>query len=378
MIRKGLKHVFMKTTSIFLILFLGNSCSNEQSIAELETTRVVPTNFVWSINILGEGVNTPYGDGSGKITCQVTAENAVRYRFKIGANPELEKSNGLLEYTVELDGINDYVIKISAYSSSVEVTRIAKTITVAIFEDQEQEQLEDSGLVWSDEFDNDGPIVENEWFSEIVPPVNGGWFNAEEQHYTNRIDNAYVSDGVLKIAAKKELYTAFNSTKNYTLARLNSKFSFTYGRVEVRAKPPKGGGTWPAIWTLGSNLNTVGWLFCGKIDIMEHAGNTIGRISAAIHTPSSNGNTINVGYVDIPDTTTEFHIYKADWTAKKIDFYVDDVLYYTYNPVLKNSATWPFDNDQFILLNIAMGGTLGGSIASDFSEAIMEIDYVRV
>ena len=239
-------------------------------------------------------------------------------------------------------------------------------------------QAQKGNLVWADEFDVDGAVASEKWFSEIVPPNNGAWHNDEEQHYTKRSDNAFVSDGILKIIAKKEVYSAYNSTKNFTSARLNSNFSFTYGRIEVRAKLPKDGGTWPAIWTLGANLSTVGWPFCGEIDIMEHVGNKIGDVSGAVHTPSSNGNTVNIARIDIPDTTTAFHVYAVDWTAEKIDFYVDDTLFYTYNPATKNSGTWPFDADQFILLNIAMGGTLGGEISPDFDQAVMEIDYVRV
>ena len=111
---------------------------------------------------------------------------------------------------------------------------------------------------------------------------------------------------------------------------------------------------------------------------MEHVGNNVGRVSSAIHTPSSNGNTVNIGEINISNATSDFHVYTADWTADKIDFYVDDTLFYTYNPSIKDSATWPFDADQFILLNIAMGGTLGGNIAANFDQATMEIDYVRV
>ena len=239
-------------------------------------------------------------------------------------------------------------------------------------------QVQQENLVWADEFDTDGAVASEKWFSEIVPPNNGSWHNEEEQHYTNSSDNAYISGGTLKIVAKKEEYTAYNSTKNYTSARLNSKFAFTYGRIEVRAKLPAGGGTWPAIWTLGANLNTVGWPFCGEIDIMEHVGNKIGDISSAIHTPSSNGNTVNIGRIEIPEVTTAFHVYAVDWTPEKMDFYVDDTLFYTYNPAIKNSSTWPFNADQFILLNLAIGGTLGGQIDPDFHQAVLEIDYVRV
>ena len=361
---------------ILVVVLFGffSSCSSEDSTDEPMESEVVPINLTWSINIVGSDSNKPNGDGSGVVVCKASAKNAIRYGFKFGNGAVQESTTGELQHTFTESGINEYDIRIFAYSNTDNIISISSTITV-LFADPEENV---NGLVWSDEFTVDGPVSTDNWFSEIEPPVNGGWFNGEQQHYTNRMDNAYVSDGTLKIVAKKETYTAFNSTNNYTSARLNSEFAFTYGRIEVRAKLPVGGGTWPAIWTLGSNIASVGWPSCGEIDIMEHVGNNVGRVSSAIHTPSSNGNTVNIGEINISNATSEFHIYTADWTADKIDFYVDDTLFYTYNPSIKDSATWPFDADQFILLNIAMGGTLGGNIGANFDQATMEIDYVRV
>ncbi|WP_082591086.1 glycoside hydrolase family 16 protein [Sediminicola sp. YIK13] len=353
-----------------LMLFFLTSCSSGDAAAEPIEEDVVPTNLNLTVNIVGADANNPNGDGSGMIQCTATATNAVRYGFKIGNQEEQESVNGVFDYKFTASGESSHVISVFAYSSTNDVISTFKTITVYV--------LDETGLVWSDEFDSEGAVLSSNWFSEEVPPVNGGWYNGEQQHYTARTDNAYVSNGTLKIVAKKENYTAYNSTKSYTSARLNSKFAFTYGRIEVRAKLPSGGGTWPAIWTLGSNISTVDWPSCGEIDIMEHVGNNIGEVSSAIHTPSSFGNTVNKGIIEIPDTTTEFHVYAVDWTADKMDFYVDDTLFYTYNPASKNSDTWPFNKDQFILLNIAMGGTLGGSIDPNFTQGTMEIDYVRV
>jgi len=229
-------------------------------------------------------------------------------------------------------------------------------------------------LVWSDEFSNTGSPSSNNWVHEIGA---GGWGNNELQYYTNRLGNSEVENGILTITAKKE--TFFNSA--YTSARLVTlnKFSFTYGKVEVRAKLPAGGGTWPAIWMLGDNITTVGWPACGEIDIMEHTGNDLGITSSAIHNTSGHGNTPYVKHRDLDeDVTTEFHIYAINWTKDKIDFLVDDVIHYTYQPTVKTAANWPFDKDQFIILNIAMGGTLGGVIDANFTTSTMEIDYVRV
>ena len=236
-------------------------------------------------------------------------------------------------------------------------------------------------LVFSDEFDVEGAVDSTKWLFETVPPNNGSWWNGEHQHYTNRLDNAYVSEGTLKIVAKKEQYTFEGSTKNYTSARLNSKFNFTYGRIDIKAKLPEGEGTWPAIWTLGSNHSTVGWPACGEIDIMEHWGHKPTVVSSAIHTVACSGvsNCVEhkVGERKVSDYATNFHIYSAEWTPKTIKFYLDNQFLYEYKPKSKTADNWPFTKNQFILLNVAMGGDWFG-IDPNFSQSTMEIDYVRV
>lgn len=129
---------------------------------------------------------------------------------------------------------------------------------------------------------------------------------------------------------------------------------------------------------LGSNFKSVGWPACGEIDIMEHIGNIQGKIQSAIHTPSSYGNTQNFGSTNISDVSDSFHLYKLNWTSEKLEFFVDNVLFYTYNPTSKNQNNWPFDKNQFLIMNIAIGGSLGGNIDQIFTSSSMEIDYVRV
>src|SRR5690606_28669173 len=121
-----------------------------------------------------------------------------------------------------------------------------------------------SRLVFFDEFEKEGSPEEEKWHHQVIPPNNGSWHNDELQHYTARPENSFVSEGTLKIKAIKEQYSYGNSTKSYTSARLNSKFAFTFGRVEVRAKLPSAAGTWPAIWTLGANCNETGGVFGGQ------------------------------------------------------------------------------------------------------------------
>lgn len=234
---------------------------------------------------------------------------------------------------------------------------------------------DDYELVWEDNFDSNGAPNADNWGYDIGRGDNG-WGNGEAQYYTDRPDNVVIEDGILKITAKKE---SLNGA-DYTSARLLSqdKFEFTYGKVEIRAKLPEGGGTWPALWMLGANFDEVGWPNCGEIDIMEHVGNDPGRIMAALHTPSSFGDTQNKGATQIETATSEFHVYSIVWTAESIDFFVDDQQYYSYNPAVKDASTYPFNGDFFLIMNVAMGGTLGGTIDTEFTEATMEVDYVKV
>ena len=246
-------------------------------------------------------------------------------------------------------------------------------------------------LVFSDDFNTNGAVNTNKWFHQTQLPSGGSWFNGELQHYTNRTVNSFVDDGLLNIVAKKENFTDQDETKSYTSARLNSKFAFKYGRVDVRAKLPVATGTWPAIWMLGKNVNedgayfdasygTVNWPACGEIDIMEHGifpSQSINYIQSTLHTPSSSGNSGNSGGTISSNLQNDYHIYSMNWSPNEISFLLDNVVYYTYNPSVKNASTWPFDKEQFLLLNIAMGG-ISGNIPSNFTQAVMQIDYVRV
>ncbi|MCG9791018.1 family 16 glycosylhydrolase [Flavobacterium algicola] len=223
-------------------------------------------------------------------------------------------------------------------------------------------------LVWSDEFDVAGAPNSAKWTYDLGTGTNG-WGNSEEQSYTSASDNVIVSSGTLKITAKKV-------GSSYTSARLKSegKFKFTYGKVEVRAKLPAGGGTWPAIWMLGSDYATNTWPGCGEIDIMEHKGNEPNVIHGTLHYPNNSGGNGNGNTTTITNASTEFHIYKTIWSPASVKIYVDDVLFHT----VANNSTLPFNKDFFMIINVAMGGSFGGAIASTFSQAAMEVDYVRV
>jgi beta-glucanase (GH16 family) len=230
-----------------------------------------------------------------------------------------------------------------------------------------------TNLVWFDEFDTDGAPDAAKWVYDLGNGTNG-WGNSEQQNYTNSASNVIVQGGNLKITAKKEASGGFN----YSSARLKSegKYDFTYGKLEVRAKLPTGGGTWPAIWMLGANYATSGfaWPACGEIDVMEHVGNSQDLIHGTLHYPGHSGGNGNSGSKTIPNVSTAFHVYKTIWSPEAIQIYVDDQLIHT----VANDASLPFNKDFFIILNVAMGGNFGGNIDPAFTQSSMEIDYVRV
>lgn len=233
-----------------------------------------------------------------------------------------------------------------------------------------------SRLVWNDEFNGKGLPDSTKWNYDVG---GHGYGNNEEQFYTkNRPENARLEDGKLVIEARKEQWEG----NTYTSARLltKGKFSFQYGTVEVRAKLPKGRGTWPAIWMMSEKMKK--WPNDGELDIMEHVGYHQGYIHASVHTKKYNHiiGTQKTDTVVVQDASEQFHVYKAVWTPEKIDVYVDKQKYFTYENREKTYDAWPFDQPYFLILNLAIGGFWGGKEGIDdriFPQKF-EIDYVRV
>lgn len=342
---------------------------------------IIPANLTVEVTRVGSDSQNPNGDGSGEVLLSANADNAVRYTFQFSDGQLVESNTGQVQYRHDLAGTRTYAVLVQAISETGNELALSRQYQVFVSSELF------STLVFSDEFDGDGALDPENWHHQIIPPQNGGWFNGELQHYTDRLDNSYVSDGTLKIVAKKESYTTQNSTREYTSARLNSIFTFQYGRVEVRAKTPSKGGTWPAIWTLGANINeignyhgttfgSVGWPACGEIDIMEQKGWDKTRTIGFFHWGNTNTGAYQNegGEIDIAGVGTDFHIYSLEWTESSMRVEMDGQLVYE----LSNTQDKPFDNPHYLLLNIAMGGNLGGEIPANFTEDVMEIDYVRV
>lgn len=230
-----------------------------------------------------------------------------------------------------------------------------------------------TNLVWQDEFNVDGAPDASKWVLETGRgPGNDGWGNQEAQYYTTSSNNVSISGGTLKITAIKE---NFNGA-TYTSARLKTqgKFDFKYGKVVMRAKLPSGGGTWPALWMLGSNITSVPWPACGEIDIMEHVGNQQNTIFSTLHYPGHSGGSGVTGNTTNTTASSAFHEYSMVWTDTAIKFYVDNVQFHSF----ANTGSVPFNQNFFLLLNFAMGGNFGGAIDPNFTQSTYEIDYVKV
>jgi len=254
-------------------------------------------------------------------------------------------------------------------------------------------QAGDWKLVWSDEFNKPGLPDASRWSYE-----EGFIRNNEAQYYTRgRKENARVEEGMLVIEARKERFPnpayepgaqgrgAYRKSREFaefTSASLTTrgKASWAHGRIEVRAKLPPGRGTWPAIWTLGTNQ--VGWPACGEIDIMEFVGFDPDVVHANIHTKKYNHvqKTDKGSQIKVLGVSQDFHVYAVEWDEKQMDFFVDEKKYFTYANEGSGSDAWPYDRDQYLILNLAIGGAWGGAKGIDetcFPQRYY-IDYVRV
>src|SRR5664279_2797786 len=168
-------------------------------------------------------------------------------------------------------------------------------------------------LVWQDEFNKNGLPDPGNWTYDT-----GFIANHEIQYYTSdRKENAQVSNGMLDITARNDSFIVNGRMQAITSARIKTegKHSWTYGRMEIRAKIPSSLGTWPAIWTLGSNINTVNWPSCGEIDIMEH----VGFMPDTLHFNEHSGSTDKGTKIYYRLPQKDFHIYAIEWFPDRID-----------------------------------------------------------
>lgn len=230
-------------------------------------------------------------------------------------------------------------------------------------------------LIWSDEFDYEGMPDPTKWIFDIGGHGGG---NKEAQYYTNDLRNCIVKDGKLIITALREQ----KEKMHYTSAKICSKFAFQYGRLEVKAKIPRGRGTWPAIWLLGNNFrHGTSWPMCGEIDLMEHTGKQPNEIIFSLHTDAYNHrlNNHRTFVKRVENVFDQFVEYALEWTQDYIEFFINrtSVVRFLRNNDICDKC-WPFNQKYYLIINLAIGGTLGGEIDDNIFPVNFEIDYVRI
>lgn len=352
-------------------IFLLAGCKEEGPASKV----VPPSNL--QVEIVQDTANP------ASVQVSASAQNTNFYRFYWGSSSDYEEqTNGEISHTFSSSGT--FAITVEAYAK--EGVFISKTDSVVVTPKGggSTGTVDDSGyttpdnyagykLVWHDEFD--GTSLSSDWVQETG---GNGWGNNELEYY--KADNTTVKDGYLTIEAKKEAYGG----KNYTSSRIKTqgKQSFQYGRIDIRAKLPKGQGIWPALWMLGSDFNSVGWPKCGEIDIMELIGGGAGRDNTVHGTAHWDNNGAHASYGDAYNLSSgifndEFHVFSIIWDASAITWYVDDHQYVKID-------TTPADLDEFrnhffFIFNVAVGGNWPGSPdASTVFPQRMVVDYVRV
>lgn len=263
-------------------------------------------------------------------------------------------------------------------------------------------------LVWHDEFDYSGLPDESKWDYEV-----GMIRGTELQYYTRkRILNAHVSNGQLTIRALKEKFAnpdlqkyrfetfptkyaktaedsipawvknRFDSTFNYTSASLVTlhKASWLYGRIEVRAKLPRGKGIWPIIWMMGSSIDSVPWPYCGEVDFMEHVGRIPNVIQANVHYALERQKKVSSEKkIEVADPTNKYYVYTLEWSGAGMKFFIDDRMFHSFSfDTFSSSQQNPFAKPMYLLLSLAVGGSFGGPVDNEIFPQEFNIDYVRI
>lgn len=245
-------------------------------------------------------------------------------------------------------------------------------------------------LVWSDEFNYEGLPDPKKWTYEV-----GFVRNQEKQYYTQaRKENARVEHGVLTLEGRKENFPNAQydprakgdwqkdrKNADYTSGSITTqgKASWTYGRIEVRAKLPRGKGVWPAFWTLGTDEPKVGWPRCGEIDIMEFVGHTPDKVHGTVHYAADGKHVSQGDKLTVSKLWEDFHVYAVEWEADRIEFFFDDMRYFTFKTAAADAgAANAFRQPHYLLLNLALGGSWGGRIDDSALPQPFVIDYVRV
>lgn len=341
----------------------------------LDKTTTVPVSVDYTVSDGTAIAPKDYTAASGTITIpanQTSSEIAVQIK---GDPTDTRQDN--LEFAVQLSNPKNCTIGVASAKGTI-ITEDGTNFTTDNTGYTTPLAYPGMTLQWNDEF-NGNSLNTNDWNYEIGNG-SGGWGNNELEYYTNSPKNVFVSNGNLIIEARKESISGFN----YSSARLTTqnKKSFTYGRVDIRAKLPKTKAIWPALWMLGNNISTVGWPACGEIDIMELLGQEPSKMYGTLHygassaTHGQKGSSYTLNGASFYD---QFHVFSMVWQQDKIQLYVDDSLFLTVNKTDVGSSPYPFNAPFFFIFNVAVGGNWPGSpdATTTFPQRMI-VDYVRV
>ncbi len=336
--------------------------------------------------VLPTNLSTTLVVDEGRVDITATADNENFFTFTFFEGDDsttIESTDGTEDYTFSESGT--FRIRTRAHATYLDFIEFNETVDITL-DPGFTGGIPTTGyttpltypnytLVWNDEFD--GNALSADWTYDIGTGSNG-WGNNESQYY--RQENAEVTDGLLIITAKEELFGG----RNYTSSRVKTQGlkSFMHGRIDIRAAMPYGKGIWPALWMLGDNITSVGWPDCGEIDIMEMVGG-----------PGNNDNTVhgtvhwdnNGTYASYGDSYTlpegilaeEFRVYSITWDQNAIRWFIDDIQYNVID--VSGAALSEFHQNFFFIFNVAVGGNWPGSPdATTVFPQRMAVDYVRV
>ncbi|MDQ6609001.1 MAG: family 16 glycosylhydrolase [Bacteroidota bacterium] len=341
----------------------------------LDKTTTVPVSVDYTISDGSAVANRDFISASGTVNIpanQTNAEVAVQIK---GDPTDTRQDN--LEFTVQLTNPKNCTIGVASAKGTI-ITEEGMNFITDNTGFSTPLTYPGYSLVWNDEFSGT-TLDANTWNYEIGNG-SGGWGNHELEYYTNSTKNVFVSNGNLIIEARKEPTGGFN----YSSARLTTqnKKSFTYGRVDIRAKLPKGKGVWPALWMLGNNINTIGWPASGEIDILELLGQEPSKSYGTLHYGATSATHGSKGtYYTLNGTSfyDQFHVFSMEWKLDQVKLFVDNNLFLTVNKTDVGSSPYPFNAPFFFIFNVAVGGDWPGSpdATTTFPQRMI-VDYIRV
>ena len=341
----------------------------------MNKTTTVPVSIDYSFTDGTAKSPTDYTAATGTIT--IPSGSAIAsIDVQIKGDPT-DKRQKNLEFTVNLSNPKNGTVSVNAAKGTI-ITENGINLTTDNTGYTTPNTYAGYTLAWNEEFSGNALDL-NAWNQEIGNGTNG-WGNNELEYYTSSTKNCFVSNGNLIIEARKEPINGLS----YSSARLTTqnKKTYTFGRIDIRAKLPVGKGIWPALWMLGSNITSVGWPACGEIDIMELIGTYPGRVHSTLHWKATNGNHASMGSqinLTSGDFSQQFHVYSLVWKQDMLDCLMDDQLIFRLTKTDVGAANYPFNASQFFIFNVAVGGDWPGppDANTDFPQR-MFVDYVRV